>query len=490
MLDYFLNLVPEAELREQFKKCLLYSLLLHVVSAVLMTGFVGWDEHYQIYEFLGAKLGVTAYSDLAWEYPHRMRSWIQPGMYYLITKPLHIIGLENPFWLAGILRLISGLLAFIALSFFNIASQNWFKNKQVWLFSVIFSHFLWFIPYIHTRTSSEGVATTLLILALGMILTVKDRGWKRHFAIGVILGLSFQFRFQFGFIVAFLWFWQMLIKKESKKYLGIQALGISICFFNELITARWGYGVWTFPPYNYFYENVFLNKQANFGKSPWWGYLMIMMDKGTPLFGSLGLLILLFFWGTQRKHILTWVTLPLFLLHSYFDVKVIRFIFPVITFIPFMLAILWDKYDLEKLRSRYKFVDWGLKGIFGINVVLLLYVSSRTVEPLVDLQSYIYKNRDRFKEIQYLGANPFSPIGLKMSFYIPENVKMIESKTLNDLLKDKKTAYKVVDRVFFIKQAIQIGCKVRYSSFSPALINTDISKYFYKKKVWALLECP
>lgn len=69
------------------------------------------DEHYQILEFMSLKLGLTAPSDMAWEYAAHIRPWMQPFLYYLIAKPLLLAGIKDMFFITFVLRLVTGLLS-------------------------------------------------------------------------------------------------------------------------------------------------------------------------------------------------------------------------------------------------------------------------------------------------------------------------------------------------------------------------------------------
>ena len=106
-----------------FRKWLFIGLGLHVICALFSTGFFHFDEQWQILEFLGAKLGKTTYDVLPWEYRFKMRSWTQPGIYYLLFKPFIYFGMDNPFTLATIARLFSSLIGWFSLvliSFFTL----------------------------------------------------------------------------------------------------------------------------------------------------------------------------------------------------------------------------------------------------------------------------------------------------------------------------------------------------------------------------------
>ena len=66
-----------------------------LVTAWFSNLFYFPDEHFQVLEFLGLKLGITPASAMAPEYPAHVRSWMQPFIYWLIATPLRTLGLTQ-----------------------------------------------------------------------------------------------------------------------------------------------------------------------------------------------------------------------------------------------------------------------------------------------------------------------------------------------------------------------------------------------------------
>src|SRR5258708_8773189 len=89
-----------------------------LVTAWFSITFYFPDEHYQVLEFVSYKLGITRSSDLPWEFSARIRPWLQPLLYFLIAKPLTLLGIKNMFTLACVLRLATGLFSLGALAVF------------------------------------------------------------------------------------------------------------------------------------------------------------------------------------------------------------------------------------------------------------------------------------------------------------------------------------------------------------------------------------
>jgi hypothetical protein len=82
------SVADEREERRFLATWMAIGLLLILVAAVRSEGFHHPDEHFQVLEFAGAKLGLTPWSALAWEYRDQMRPWLQAALYTLGARGL------------------------------------------------------------------------------------------------------------------------------------------------------------------------------------------------------------------------------------------------------------------------------------------------------------------------------------------------------------------------------------------------------------------
>jgi phosphatidylinositol glycan class B len=89
--------------------------LVLVVTAYFSTGFHHWDEHFQILEFAGYKLGITPAKDLPWEFAARIRPALQPLIVVLSHHLFGLFGSSDPFAITFFLRLLSAALSFTAI---------------------------------------------------------------------------------------------------------------------------------------------------------------------------------------------------------------------------------------------------------------------------------------------------------------------------------------------------------------------------------------
>src|SRR5260221_6209551 len=98
------------------RRSLLLLAAVTLVTAWFSATFYFPDEHYQVLEFMSYKLGVTDGSQLPWEIIARIRPWFQPLVYFLIAKPLTLLGMKDMFTIAFVLRLATGAFSLTALA--------------------------------------------------------------------------------------------------------------------------------------------------------------------------------------------------------------------------------------------------------------------------------------------------------------------------------------------------------------------------------------
>src|ERR1022692_3521309 len=74
----------------------LFSLALHLVIAWFSVGFYHFDEHFQILEFAGYKMGTIPASSLTWEFAAHLRSAFQPFIAFSVLKFLKTFAIAPP----------------------------------------------------------------------------------------------------------------------------------------------------------------------------------------------------------------------------------------------------------------------------------------------------------------------------------------------------------------------------------------------------------
>ena len=171
---------------------------MYSVIAWCADGYFHPDEHYQLIEFSGLKTGHTLEEDLAWEYKEQMRPTLQPWITYFVLSTSQYFT-HDPFIQIFFLRWLTAILAIIAIRYFIKQSLFEIENSLHPVYILTF-YFLWFIPLIFTRFSSESWSTIALIFAMSISISQKKLTPKNAIILGSIIGIAFLLRFQTGVI--------------------------------------------------------------------------------------------------------------------------------------------------------------------------------------------------------------------------------------------------------------------------------------------------
>src|ERR1700733_6623200 len=148
-----------------------------IVTAWFSNTFYFPDEHYQVLEFMGFKLGITPASELPWEFAAHIRPWFQPLVYFLIAKPLGALGMTDMFTVVFVLRLLTGLFSLAALAAFSPALLPTIEGQDERRAFVRYLPLFGFLPYLFVRTSSETFSAAFF--ALGLALAIGARSLPR-----------------------------------------------------------------------------------------------------------------------------------------------------------------------------------------------------------------------------------------------------------------------------------------------------------------------
>ncbi len=190
----------------------LTALVVYIVVAWFSTGFYHGDEHYQLIEFAAYKMGNVSPDELAWEFDARVRPALQPFIAFIVIKLLQSISIADPYMQAFVLRLLTALLALFSIRFFT-RTCNFMVNPRYHKAYLLLSYFLWFLPFVNVRFSSETWSGIMLLNALSLVISINVRS-SRMYLIGGLLGLSFLFRYQNAFLALGLCLWLVFIEMK------------------------------------------------------------------------------------------------------------------------------------------------------------------------------------------------------------------------------------------------------------------------------------
>ncbi len=398
------------------------ALMAILVASVLSVGYHSFDEQFQILEFAGLKLGLNQPETMTWEYREQMRPTIQPLFTILLFKVYSFLGLKSPFLFVFFLRVISGLLGFCAIKrvWRYLATEYKLKNRQLLVFLV----FLIFpVLYNAVRVSSENWAGIFFTLGFTAYFLEKSQFKKITYA-GLGLGLAFLFRYQAGFLILGFGLWLLFIKREQFKWIaylgGILLLAVLFGFLLDRIY----YGEWVWSVYNYFEQNLLEDKVSGFGVDPWYWYLTETTVRLIPPFSLIFIIGLVYGYIKKYKHPIIWSMAPFLLIHFLIGHKEIRFLFPLLYFLPFLgilgvecLQLLMDKFSIKK--GYYKWFKYLFILVYSVALIVII---TKPADPRIGLYKGVYHATEKPAILYYLDKDPYHPAN-EIFFYRRQNLK-------------------------------------------------------------------
>lgn len=374
------------------KQIILTSIAFHFLAVFFSEGFHKLDEQTGILRFVAFKLGSLDLSDLTAEYQMQIRPWLQPFLYYLILAPLKAIGLENPFTMAAILRFLMGVMALHATYLFfkmkdKLGSLNKEAGHYLWL--------LWLLPFFHVRTTAENFGTILFLYALYFAFN------KKNGLAYFLFYLAFTARYQMIVMVAGFFVWQALNRKLSKEDLLKICLGTVFAFSITTVIDYWGYGEFVLAPWQYYKVNIIEGFASSFGEAPWYYYLKKAVLKLIPPGSLLFLGSFFYLWIRKPLSLLSLLSWPFFVVHCFIGHKELRFLFPLIPFIPFALSFAFENVKNEKVLKALTLTN---KVFIPVNAIVLCVAAFKPAYSQIDFLKTLYKRE--ITQLLYVDTAP------------------------------------------------------------------------------------
>ena len=415
----------------------LTALVVYIVAAWFSTGFYHGDEHYQLIEFAAYKMGTVSPEGLAWEFSARVRPALQPFIAFIIIKLLQVFSIGDPYIQAFILRLLTALMALFSIRYFT-RTCSYMVNPRYHKAYLFLSYFLWFLPFVNVRFTSETWSGLMLLNALAVLLNTNLRG-NRNYIAGVLLGLSFLFRYQNAFLAMGIFLWLFLIEKEKiLDLLKLLAAAVVVLLLGILLDF-WLYGEFTLSAWNYFYVNLIEDVASGYGTGSWWNYFYSIFRFGFFPIGIPVILAFLILTIKKPRNVFIWTILPFFVIHSIIAHKELRFLFPVINLVPIILLLAYQalKWDIRKWRVPGRIAIHAVAWILvAINIIGAVTVSLKPANiGLTTMTRYIRQHHgdESIRLISYNNSNPYGPWELMASFYMEKDMQDIRLESLDEL---------------------------------------------------------
>ena len=457
------------------------------VAAFFSVGYHHADEHFQILEFAALKLKLTQPADLAWEYHFQMRPALQPALTVLVYKLVHFFYEENNFITVIILKWLSGLLTFTGIFLlYKVFKKELTTNYSLINIFLLSSCFAWFFYYCGIRYSSETWSGGFFIIGFCCYFLLQQKVIIKFILIGLCFGFSIVFRFQSIALVSGFLLWLMIIKKEKLTTLLYITIGALLIYALGIIIDRWFYGKWVFTVFNYFYQNIILHKAENFGKQGVLFYFIETFIRGIPPISILIICSVILFFIYFPKHSITWSIFPFILVHFILTHKELRFLFPVIGFLPVMFVLVLQRTNMLERKSTQFF----LKICWIINLLLLtitIFKKLNVHEPLYKHIFYTYKE----KSILYCldpDENPYVKVGLKVSFFMPKNLTIKKINSISEAKSVKGYTCLFVTKNRMKYEDSLFNKKMVYASFPDWVFKFNFNHWIERSDCYYLYE--
>ncbi|MBL1140938.1 MAG: hypothetical protein HND53_02805 [Proteobacteria bacterium] len=423
------------------------ALICHLLAAWFSVGHYHDDEYAQILNFATAKVGIDMQSQLMWEFEAGVRSGFQPFVAYVLSKTSSLAGIDSPFFLAFIYRLISAAISLFATIIYikSIASEITSKSALKW--TIFFLFFSWLVIFTNVRFSSEGWACSFFLMAVGLYRYPSAATKTRFLLVGLCFGLAFLARYQMGFALLGFGLWMLFINKQKP----INIIYILLAGFVTLIIGSgfdyWLYGEPTISSWNYFiwHYNGLGGGISEALPEPWWFYAYYSAVQITPPLTLLLPFAIIGFWFMFPRHPITWLSIPFVLFHTLFGHKEMRYLFPLLPFAPFMFAMvaikLNERYLLLKrnfFKYLWRFILWSSVIVNGLLVILVFSLpASKEVALWQNCLGTLSQDREPLLMVLDQDGSYSDPAELNMDFYNINKLEIISVKDeshINELM--------------------------------------------------------
>lgn len=460
-------------------------------AAVFSDGAHHADEHYQILEFAGWKLGITPEADLPWEFRMRMRPALQPALVVAAHRALAAFGEPDPFVVAMLLRMFTAALTFIAalLLLRGQLRDNHLLGESGWLRLYLFlAFFLWFGVYCGVRFSSEGFSAALFGMGYAGVAHRRDGAapWAL-LAAGGLLGLSVVARLQMVLMVAGLFAWCLFVVRLRWPAMVAIMAGGFIAIGCGVLIDRWFYGEWVLTAWNYIDLNVLQGRASTFGTHPWWHYFAALFERTVPPFSLLFLAPPLLLFALRRRDPLTWTVLPFLVGHMLIGHKEYRFMFPVLPLLPALvvggLAAMDERGWLGWFGERAR--GFSRKVFLIVHIPLLLVVLFKPAQDDIGFYRELYRIARPGDMLLHDEDDPYRQ-GMPVWYIRPRGMGIAPIKSLTEWPASGRALY--VARVAEPNMPDPPRATLLCSSMPDWLLSFNIGGWADRTAVWRLWE--
>ncbi|HPS63071.1 MAG TPA: glycosyltransferase family 39 protein [Bacteroidales bacterium] len=464
--------------------------IVFLLTAWFSTGYNHFDEHFQVIEFAALKLGLIKAADLPWEYGCRMRPALQPLVVCALYKIASPSAIANPFFVAFLVRLFSALLTFYSIHLVIRLYSPWLASRQLRYALLLLSFFLWFVPYNGARFASETLAGRIFLAGMALFFLQKDQRAKDYLFNGIVLGFAFVVRYQCGFMVAGYLAWLLLVRRSGLRNAGAFCAGLLVALATGILVDRWFYGEWVLTSWNYFSQNLLQGKASTFGTGPWWYYIEQTLINAFPPLSLVYIAAVFLYFYYYPKDVITWVLVPFLAAHFLIPHKEIRFLFPVIGFLPVMIVRVLDAIGR---RNGYSWLEGrafriSRRVFWSLNSLMLILLIFRPADDGIALYRTLWNRYDKPARLCFSGDNPYHRAKVDIHFYKRPGLALTPVDSLSQVVPVRDTVTLLVTPKPLVVPLEGFSAELVYSTYPQWVRHFNFNHWMDRTSFWHVYE--
>ncbi|HRH37992.1 MAG TPA: hypothetical protein PK760_06590 [Flavobacteriales bacterium] len=346
--------------------CFLIAALVYLTAAWFGVGYHAEDEFQQVILFAEHLRGHVDLASLPLDYHAHWRSMVQPLICAGVFETCNAISITDPFQLTLVLRLLTAMLALRVTHHFICRALPYLGQEHQHAF-IVLSWFLWFLPVLQIRFTGEAWSGLLFLHGLGMLIASRER---HSWLIGLCFGAAVALRPAAAFLPLGAVAWSVFVQRADRRRSMHIILGAGAAVLLAAVVDSFAYGEATSTLWNYAVAAISGEEADRFTTLPWYQHLLFAFKYATLPIGLLLITAFVLLATLKPKHVLVWCVTPFLVVHSIMPVKELRFLFPLVPLMPWLLISAW-----AELQHRWPMImgrTFWLRLLFPFAVVNVL----------------------------------------------------------------------------------------------------------------------
>jgi phosphatidylinositol glycan class B len=333
---------------------------IRLIAAIALPNIAHPDEIFQVVE--PAHRLVFGSGIVPWEYIVGIRSWAFPGLIAGVMEIARGLG-DDPRLLFGAIAAAMAAASLVVVACGFLWGYRLCGLPAAIIVGAVLA--VWVdLVYFATHPLSEVIAADCLVAGLYLAYPERrDSGRARLFLAGLLLGLTFLFRFQLApaIAVAGLWIGGRAIRARWLPLIGGGMVPVLLAGLLDALT--WSYPFQTI--WLNFWVNVVLQASEYWGTSAWYKLVGLLILSWGGSFVLIGLAAL---WGARRLPLLLLVAATIVAAHSLIPHKEYRFIYPALPLIMILAGIGTAELVIAARRLTARPAGWHLPAAVAVAI--------------------------------------------------------------------------------------------------------------------------